>query len=433
MTHLSEVPARSLLLFSLLLLTIPLFALAQKKMESQSGSPGSARATNDPLRAKAIAANSRVSITIEQPGALVPFFERLYHLSAGDSAAVHIVHFGDSHSAADDWTAELRRMLKERFGDGGSGFSLAGKPFPGYRRFDVQGGGSTGWHADGLRPASGDGYFGLGGISSSTRIEGQSIFIETECDLLEIDYLQQPDGGDLALYDRDRLLQKFSTKGEVGPGFALYQPVKGTHRFVLKTLSAKPVRLFGWVADKDSGVTYETLGINGAEASVILRWDENMLATYLRRRDPGLIVLAYGTNEAISGGWTSEKYQAMFSNVLLRIRRAIPNASILILGPPDSWSSYDGSRRPAPGVDRIISAQKAACREIGCAFWDTRERMGGAGSMRDWVQSGFAQHDYIHMTNTGYRRLGTVLFSDIMRQYELFKKVRSELSSTVFQ
>ena len=432
MTQLAVVPTRSLLLLSLLLFSIPPFALAQKKNEGQSGSPGSARLANDSVRTTAIAANSRDSIAIEQTGTLVPFFERLYHLSAGDRAPVHIVHFGDSHSAADDWTAELRRMLKERFGDGGSGFSLAGKPFPGYRRFDVQGGGSPGWHADGLRPTSSDGYFGLGGISSSTRLEGQSIFIETECDLLEIDYLQQPDGGDLALYDRDRLLQRFSTKGEAGPGFALYQPVKGRHRFVLKTLSSKPVRLFGWVADKDSGVTYETLGINGAEASVILHWDENMLATYLRRRDPGLIVLAYGTNEAISG-WTSEKYHAMFSNVLLRIRRAIPNVPILILGPPDSWSSYEGSRRPAAGVDRIIGAQKAACREIGCAFWDTRERMGGAGSMRDWVQSGFAQHDYIHMTTAGYRRLGTALFSDIMRHYELFTKIRSELSATVLQ
>src|SRR5215469_2652369 len=183
MTHLAVVPARSLLLLSLLLLTIPLFALAQRKNESQSGSPGSARAANDAVRATSIPANSRVSITIEQPGTLVPFFERLYHLNAGDPAPVHIVHFGDSHSAADDWTAELRRMLKDRFGDGGSGFSLAGKPFQGYRRFDVQGGGSPGWHADGLRPTSSDGYFGLGGISSSTRLEGQSIFIETECDL----------------------------------------------------------------------------------------------------------------------------------------------------------------------------------------------------------------------------------------------------------
>jgi lysophospholipase L1-like esterase len=284
-----------------------------------------------------------------------------------------------------------------------------------------------------VRPGSGDGYLGLGGISSSTRVEGQSIFMETQCDLLEIDYLQQPDGGDLALYDGDRLIQRFSTKGEFGPGFGSYQPTKGAHRFVLKTLSSKPVRLFGWVADKDRGVTYEALGINGTEASVILHWDENMLATYLRRRDPGLIVLAYGTNEGIGGGWSSEKYQAMFSNVLLRIRRAVPNASILVLGPPDSWSSDRGSRRPAPGVDRIIGAQESACREFGCAFWDTRERMGGTGSMREWVQSGLAQRDYIHLTPTGYRRLGTMLFTDIMRRYELFKEVRSELSSTSMQ
>ena len=91
--------------------------------------------------------------------------------SAGeeDPAPVHIVHFGDSHSAADDWTGELRRLLKEKFGDGGSGFSLAGRPFAGYHRYDVQEGGSAGWRSDGLRSASGDGFFGLGGISSSAR------------------------------------------------------------------------------------------------------------------------------------------------------------------------------------------------------------------------------------------------------------------------
>ena len=192
-----------------------------------------------------------------------------------DPAPVHIVHFGDSHSAADDWTGELRRLLKEKFGDGGSGFSLAGRPFAGYHRYDVQEGGSAGSRSDGLRSASGDGFFGLGGISSSAAPLGQSVFIDTNCDHLEIDYLQQPDGGDLALYDHDELLQKFSTSGELGPGIFTYQPAKtGVHHFILKTLDSKLTRLFGWVSDKNTGVTYEALGINGTEASVILHWDE---------------------------------------------------------------------------------------------------------------------------------------------------------------
>lgn len=414
---------------ALLFLSTPFEGAAQTKIENHPGPPPPPHASPDAGALRTTAdASIPPSQAIAQPGALVSMFDHLYRLNAGeDPAPVHILHFGDSHSAADDWTAGLRSQLKERFGDGGSGFSVAGRPFQGYRRFDVHGGGSAGWHAEGLRSGTGDGYFGMGGVSISTQVEGQSVFIETECDRLEIHYLQQPGGGDLALYDHDQLLEKFSTKGELGPGFVSYQTASGAHRFVLKTLSARPVRLFGWVADKETGITYEALGINGAEASVILRWNEDMLATYLRRRDPGLIVLAYGTNEAANGSWSAEKYQATFSDVIQRFRRAVPSASILVLGPPDSWSNRQGTWRPLPGMDRIIAAQKAACRENGCGFWDTREHM-GSGSMPDWVHAGLAQSDHIHFTPAGYRRLAAMLFSDILGQYELFKEVRLEIS-----
>jgi lysophospholipase L1-like esterase len=419
-------------IYGLILLVTPFQGAGQKKIEKDL-TPPSSRAISrlDTLRPIADISKKTSSLDVTEPEALVPLFDRLYRLNAGqDQGPVHILHFGDSHSAADDWTAGLRRLLKERFGDGGPGFSLAGHPFPGYRRLDVQGGGSAGWRYEGLRSGTGDGFFGMGGIASSTKGEGQSVFIETECDRLEIDYLQQPDGGDLALYDHDQLLQKFSTRGDLGPGFVSYQTTAGAHRFVLKTLNSKPVRLLGWVADKDTGVTYEALGINGAEASLILRWNQDMFATYLRRRNPGLIVLAYGTNEA-GGNWSTEKYQAMFSNVLQRFRHAVPAASILVLGPPDSWSNRQGAWQPLPGVDHVIAAQKAACREYGCAFWDTRERMGGLSSMREWVQAGLAQHDHIHFTSAGYQRLAALLYADLIRQYEVFKKVRVAISDPV--
>jgi lysophospholipase L1-like esterase len=419
---------------ALLLLVASFEGAGQKKIDKSPTPQPSPRVISDvdTLRPIADASKTPATPSIAQPEALVPMFEHLYRLNARqDSAPIHILHFGDSHSAADDWTAGLRRLLKERFGDGGSGFSLAGTPFQGYRRFDVQGGGSAGWHSEGLRSVTGDGYLGIGGVGISTQVEGQSVFVDTECDRLEIDYLQQPAGGDLALFDYDQLLTRFSTRGELGPGFVSYQTAPGLHRFILRTLNSRPVRLFGWVADKETGVTYETLGINGAEASIVLRWNESMLAAYLRRRNPGLIVLAYGTNEGVIGNWSSEKYQTMFSDILQRFRRAVPAASILVLGPPDSWSNREGTWRPLPGIDRIITAQKSACRESGCAFWDTRERMGGLGSMRDWVQAGLAQHDYIHFTPAGYRRLATMLFGDMMRQYDLFRKIRIEISDPV--
>jgi lysophospholipase L1-like esterase len=366
--------------------------------------------------------------TFAQPGALVPAFEQLFRLSSKSPSAppVHIIHFGDSHTAADDFTGGIRDLLKARFGDGGSGFSLAGHPFLGYRRFDVHGGGTPGWQSEGLRSASGDGFFGLGGVSISTSHPGQSVYLDTECDHLEIDYLQQPGGGDLALYDYDERLEQFSTAGELGAGFLQYQATPGPHRYGLRTLTSRPVRLFGWVADRQAGVTYEALGINGAEAGVILRWDQDMLATYLQRRNPGLIVLAYGTNEASDPNWSQEPYQSMFSALLQRLRRAAPAASILVLGPPDRWYRNRSAFRPYPGIDWVIAAQQSACRENACTFWDTRARMGGKGSMRDWVTAGLAQGDHVHFTSAGYRRLAGVLFADIMGQYDTYKKTRQE-------
>ena len=361
----------------------------------------------------------------EQPGALVPFFEQLLRIGGENAAAVHIIHWGDSHTAADDWTGGLRDLFRERFGDGGSGFSVAGHPFPGYRRFDARGGGTTLWQTVGGRAGNGDGWFGLGGVGVFARRAGQSVWLDAECDRLEVHYLQQPGGGRLALYDGDRRLDTISTDGEDAPGVMSYTVSAGPHRFLLRTLDARPARVFGWVADKAAGVTYEALGLNGAEAGVILKWNQDMLATYLRGRNPGLIVLAYGTNEASDPAWRTESYRDEFAQVIARLRRMAPDASILAIGPDDRWTSAGGRWHPLPGIEEVIADQREVCREQGCAYWDLRSRMGGSGSMRDWVYAGFAQNDHVHFTSVGYRRLSAVLFGDLMQQFEAYRKARA--------
>ncbi len=368
---------------------------------------------------------------IQHAGALVPFFERLFRSAASpEHAPVHILHFGDSHTAADEWTGGLRDLFRAKFGDGGSGFSVAGHPFLGYRRFDARGGATGLWHTLGLRSANGDGYFGLGGVSIEAAHPGQSIYLDAECERLEIHYLLQPGGGALALYDNDQRVDEISTDSAMGAGLSRFDTPPGPHRFKLLTVSSKPVRLFGWVADKPAGVTYEALGINGAEASVMLKWNDEMTATYLQARNPGLIVLAYGTNEASDPNWNLESYRAMLGELLQRLRRAAPSASILLLGPDDRWARYRAGWKTVPGIDWVIEAQEAACRDNGCAYWDTRKRMGGKGSMPVWVTAGLGQPDRVHFTAPGYRRLAAVLFDDLIQQYEAFRKVRLETLET---
>ena len=369
-----------------------------------------------------------------QAGALVPVFEQFARLAAGqEPKAVHMMHFGDSHTAADEWTGGLRELFKARFGDGGAGYAVAGHPFPGYRRFDAPGGASTLWHTYGGHTGAGDGYFGLGGVGIYTARAGQSVYLDAECDRLEIDYLLQPGGGSLALFDNEQRTDEIHTDGDTGPGSTAYQISPGPHRFKLVTLDSRPVRLFGWAADRSAGVTYEALGLNGAEAVVIQHWDEAMMATYMQHRNPGLIVLAYGTNEATDSSWSVDGYRQMFGGLLERLRRAAPTASILVIGPADRWRYSQRKWQVVPGIDNIVEAQQAACREHACTFWDTRTRMGGAGSMRDWVYAGLAQWDYVHFTVAGYRRLAAAMFGDLMEQFDAYQKTRNEIGGAASQ
>ena len=56
-----------------------------------------------------------------------------------------------------------------------------------------------------------------------------------------------------------------------------------------------------------------------------------------------------------------------------------------------------------------------------CAYWDQRSRMGGFGSMRDWVSISWAQPDHTHFTGEGYTELASALFSDITEQYDKYE------------
>ncbi|MCC6393815.1 MAG: SGNH/GDSL hydrolase family protein [Bryobacterales bacterium] len=367
---------------------------------------------------------------MENVGALVPFFERLYRQQNGLSQGnLHILHYGDSHTAADEWTGFLRSLFQTKFGDGGSGYTFAGRPWNSYRRMDLRSWGTAGWYSDGLVGRSGDGLYGLGGVSITTRRPRESVTVDVHCESLELYYLRQPGGGTLTFLDNGTPVEEISTNGELGPGYYRHSCTPaGEHRFEVETTERAPVRLFGWVAEQGHGVTYETLGINGAQASIVFNWEENLLAAHIAKRNPALIVLAYGTNEAGNGEWTEAKYREMFVNLIHRFRTMAPAASILVIGPPDryirgrsrAWQVYGN-------VDRIVEAQREAALGTGCAFWDMRAKMGGKGAMRQWVSAGLAQGDYVHFTAAGYRLLGGAVFQDLMEHYTTFVKVRKEL------
>jgi lysophospholipase L1-like esterase len=342
--------------------------------------------------------------------------------SAQKTGTVRVLQFGDSHTAADMFSGEARRVFQQQFGNGGIGYSYAGHPFAGYRILGSERSQSLGWKTQGNKFLQlGDAQLGMGGISISTSRAGERITLSAPCATLELQYLQQPGGGSLRFTDNGIDVAEIQTDAPVsGPGTYSYFCPAGDHHFEVTTEQSAPVTLLGWVAIQP-GVTWESIGINGAEAPLILKWDPELFSRYLKDSSPALIVLAYGTNEAAAAHWDEETYTQTFASIIDTLHQYVPESSILVVGPPDRSLAHHRAWQPYAGTDHIIRAQREVCRTHDCAYWDQRERMGGFGAMQQWVSIGWAQPDHTHLTGEGYRQLADTLLADLMNGYNAYK------------
>jgi lysophospholipase L1-like esterase len=206
--------------------------------------------------------------------------------------------------------------------------------------------------------------------------------------------------------------------------YASEAPADGDHRIEVRTVRPGRARISGIVTEHLSpGVTYDVLGINGARATRLRGWvNETAFLYNVELRQPDLIILAYGTNEVTDDDWSIESYQRMFAEILKRLRKVAPQASILVYGPPDrAISTGDGwvsvSKMPA-----LIQAQRNAAIEAGAAFWSSYGAMGGAGAISNWASQGLAQGDRVHLTSPGYVRMGAMFYEDMI---DAFKKYQA--------
>jgi len=363
--------------------------------------------------------------------AMNSFHEALRATQAGEGQT-KMMFFGASHVASDTYTGRLRRLLQNQFGDAGHGFVLPAKPWRYYRHRDVVIDGTLTWWADWVGKTKGrlDGFFGLGGVSISTNSKDDYGSLATTVDnpqgravsRFEVYYLAQPGGGAFDLHLDGKLVRRVETDSLVHQaGYEAIHTVDGGHKLEIFPVGNGEVRLFGVTMDRDTpGVRLDALGVNGTRASTHLSWNDEMYAEHISKRDPHLLVLAYGTNESGDTDHPIEDYAANFKKVVARARAAAPNASCLLIGPSD-WPIKQGRKYvPRPRTAELITIQQETAREQGCAFFDMVEFMGGPMSMREWVRAKppFASKDHIHFTGRGYDRMADVLHEALLRGFE---------------
>ncbi|HJZ68607.1 MAG TPA: GDSL-type esterase/lipase family protein [Blastocatellia bacterium] len=368
-------------------------------------------------------AGDRAPRPIEDPSgqAMHGFYEALHRAYQGEWVT-RIVHYGDSHVAADILTGALRREFQLFFGDAGAGFVLPSCPW--YSRTGVSSRASAGWQIDGATQASlADGRFGLAGVSLNATASGEWMTLTTTASYFDIYFLKQPGGGAV-----DILLDGVEQKRNVSLASRTFEPgylevvAEGgrAHTIEICTTSAGRTQIFGIAIERNSaGVVYDALGINGARASRPLRWNWKLLASNLERRDPDLIIVAYGSNEVSDADLDLEEYQKHFTTLLERFRRAAPRASVLVISPPDRAVLASRRWKTVARMSALVEAQRRAAFKSSAAFYDLFSAMGGAGAIGRWATQArpLAQADRVHLTSAGYRIVAGWIYSALMEGY----------------
>jgi lysophospholipase L1-like esterase len=353
------------------------------------------------------------------------FYEALLK---GDN--VHIIHYGDSPTTADLITADARALFQHEFGDGGMGFVLMARPWAWYNHRGIDMSGSN-WKIDvGGNSTVKDGLNGLGAVSFRGSPGAVSHWkVKTAHRSVEIAYLAEPQGGTYVVEADGNPIGTGSSTVVVGeqpfvPGYATFDIPPGTAEIGLKVTSGS-VRFYGADFRKGTGVVYSSLGINGANVTLLSNaFNEAHWAAQLRHYKPDLIIVNYGTNESGFPNFVDSTWGHEMRKTVARLQRAMPEASILLMSPMDRGAkAVNGEIDTIPTMPRLVATESKIAADTGVAFFDTFEAMGGSGTMGRWYTSEprLVGSDYIHPMPAGARIVGELLFSALREGFNQFK------------
>lgn len=400
-----------------------------------AASPGGAAPAPSAPRPPAAPVDDAPLVGLEDPsGQLERFFQKLEKTAGAEAGAVtRISHFGDSPLTGDLISGDARSRLQTAFGDGGHGFVLAGRPWAwyGHRGVSIK---ASGWRVLSPLLAPGNaGFHGLAGVTFSSRGEARTeIELEKKKTFtrLEVTFTRQPGGGTLLVSVDGGPPDAVPTAGTARETASYSRAVAaGGREVVLRAKGDGDVAVHGVVLENDGpGVVYDALGANGASVHFLSLLNASSWEQALALRRSDLVILGYGTNE--SGYWENPgaRYRHDHTEVIGRIRRALPEAAILLMAPMDrGMRGETGEIVTMPSIPKIVEAQRLAARESGVAFFDTFDAMGGEGTMARWYDSEprLVTGDFTHTTHQGSARVARLLVAALEDAYAAWKQARS--------
>ena len=368
---------------------------------------------------------------------------------------LRILVLGDSHTAGDGFTQQLRVALQARFGDGGLGWLQPGK-FKYYRSRQASIDSSGGWTLkNSLTDKDVGANYGLGGFLATANNAGATVRYgfnpragDTPSDQVATLFFR---GAVPLAFADGRMLQPLPESAGAGTaGWRTVRFVLGTLPSTLEIQATGAMDLTGVAVDSlASGVVVDTIGTAGARIDLYTRWDRAGMAAQFAERDYALVILEYGTNDAFNDTFDRFHFDETVEETFAMLKEVAPRAALLIMEPPDAENRSAGcsvhvaSKRPVkpvvpvscltappgnprtcawvshPNLDATRESLERAARAHGAVTWRWDRLMGGTCGNHRWglLDPPLALVDHVHLSTLGYELTGTALADALLQRY----------------
>ncbi len=388
---------------------------------------------------------------VSSEAALSDFYAALQALETGKSREpVTIVHFGDQQIAADRFSGDLREQFQSRFGRAARGLLLPAVQEARGVRFDR---GGT-WRF--LSSAEGSaGLFGISGIkASATGNDAWMRLITTEApfEWVEVTLETGPRFGSV-IVSVDGVAKTIATNSPTSDWKTVRISRRG-REVTIRSRGDGEIRVHSiTIGDDKPGVQYVNLGLPKATALTVERWSPALVAADLKRLNPKLVILSYGTVEGFDDSLNISAYQHRVLQAVAQIKTAAPEASLIIIGPPDAarmpsfavtsgggmnacralnqtellryerWMRKGDARlarwHAPPKLWEVRETLKRVAAHVKAYYWDWSKIMGGPCGIHAWVHSNppLASPDHVLLTAEGAKRSARAFYNEILSGY----------------
>lgn len=388
-------------------------------------------------------------VAIEFPdttqSALTSFFEALHNGSPA-KGLLRVLHYGDSQIEGDRVTSYLRKRLQTRFG--GRGVGLLHLVPHSYQPGSIRQVSSANWQkftlAEMGKGVNIESKFGiLGGYCSFEKSKG--IFTRGGFNEASVTIQRIVSTSTSGAYTRARFIYglasepfmvSLSANGKVmeaemlaataGVGQLFFGIPTEIKEFTFTLRADESPFCYGISLESKTGIMVDNIALRGSSGTDFTRSSEALLKQHLNTLNAKLIILQFGVNLVPHVVKSYDFYENQLLRQLSMLRRAKPDASIIVIGVSDVSRKEGSIFTSYPNIEKIRDAQRNAALRANVAFWDCYGAMGGQNSMVAWVNSSppLASKDHIHFSPRGASIIAEMFYSALMNEYERYIKIK---------